>query len=179
MSKIEVPITQGRRFINYGPVVLVTASNGSRDNIVTLAWVTPVSVSPPLVGIYVSSKRYSHKLIKQGAQFAINVPTKDIIEAVKICGSVSGKDADKFEKAKLSREKANKIGAPLIKECAAHIECKLFESVELGDHYLFVGEVVACSCEDGFLKPDGIVDTIKFEVISHLGSKSFATLKKM
>ncbi|MFC1767204.1 flavin reductase family protein [Candidatus Margulisiibacteriota bacterium] len=179
MSKIEVPVSQGRRFINFGPVVLVTASHEQKSNIVTLAWVTPVSVSPPLVGICVSSSKFSHKLIQEGRQFAINIPTKDIIEAVKVCGSVSGKDADKFEKAKLTREKARRISAPLIKECAAHIECKLFKSVELGDHYLFVGEVVACSCEDGFLKPDGIVDTIKFDVVTHLGGKSFAILKKM
>jgi len=123
-------------------VVLISSSAEGRDNVMTAAWCFPLSAEPPLFGVSISPKRCSHSLIKKSGEFVINIPGAEFIEAVKICGENSGRDCDKFEISKLTKELSEKVAAPSIKECLASIECKVVDSFETGDHTLFVGEAV-------------------------------------
>ena len=125
-------------------VVLVTSIDSKgKPNIITLAWTCILSMKPFMVGIAVSPKRYSHKLICASKEFVINLPTIELKEACMLCGTKSGKTADKFKEAGLTPVESEKAKAPRIAECYAWLECKLVNSVETGDHTLFVGEVVA------------------------------------
>jgi len=126
-------------------LVLVTSiSLDGKPNIITLAWTTPVSFSPLLVGICVGRTRHSNTTIRESGEFAINIPGPELKDAVLRCGSVSGKTGiDKFKQAGLTPLKASRIRAPLIKECWAALECRLAHAFEAGDHTIFVGEVIA------------------------------------
>src|SRR5512137_2393274 len=68
------------------PVVLATVS-GHKDNIITLAMCHVFSIRPPLLGIGVAPKRFSHGLLKASKDFAINIPSKNLLKAVEICGA--------------------------------------------------------------------------------------------
>ena len=122
--------------------VLVTSRHEGRDNIITLDWAMPVSFAPPLVAISVAPKRFSHDMIKGSKEFVLAIPTPQMQEAVLYCGTHSGKDTDKFKGSGLTKAKASKVKAPLIKEAGANIECRLFSSLEAGDHTIFIGEVL-------------------------------------
>lgn len=124
------------------PVVLATVS-AERDNIITLAMCHVFSFRPPLLGIGVAPRRYSYGLLKASKDFAVNIPSKEMLRAVQICGTKSGRSTDKFEAAGLTREKAERISAPLIAECPVNIECVKVKEVEAGDHTWFIGEIVA------------------------------------
>ena len=123
-------------------VVLVSSSHGGKDNVMTAAWCFPLSVDPPLFGVSVSRKRFSYHLIEASKEFVINVPGPELMDAVRICGSNSGADTDKFALAKLTKIKSGRVSAPSISECHTGIECKVIDSKETGDHVLFVGRAV-------------------------------------
>jgi flavin reductase (DIM6/NTAB) family NADH-FMN oxidoreductase RutF len=131
------------------PVVLATVA-GEKDNIITLAMCHVFSFKPPLLGIGVAPKRFSYGLLKNSNDFAVNIPSKRLLKAVEICGSKSGRRVEKFQAAGLTREKADKISAPLIAECPVNIECVKVNEVEAGDHTWFVGEIVAARSEPDY-----------------------------
>lgn len=121
-------------------VCLITSSYQGKDNIMAASWVFPMSMDPPLFGVSIAKKRYSYDLIKNGKAFGINIVPAELEKVMLTCGRKSGKEIDKFKEASLTREKGDLI--PLIKECSASIECKLFKEIELGDHATFVGQAI-------------------------------------
>jgi flavin reductase (DIM6/NTAB) family NADH-FMN oxidoreductase RutF len=126
-------------------IVLVTCKNGDKDNIVTLAWHSPLSHKPPLYGISVSSNRFSHKMISDSKEFGINFIDNNLRGEALYCGTHTGKIVDKFKETGLNRKRAKSIKAPLIREAVAWIECKVVNQIKTGDHTLFVGKVVSTS----------------------------------
>jgi len=167
------------RLINYGPVVMVSSGDGKKKNIASIAWATPVSSDPPLVAVAVAKGHYSTKLIQETKEFVINVPSADIVQKVKDCGSVHGDEADKFEKFGLTPAKGKKVRAPLIKECYAQLECRVVQAPLTGDHVLFIGEVLSSSINEGLLTSNDTVDVSKVRTLHHLGGDEFATLRKI
>ncbi len=96
-----------------------------------------------MVMIGIVPKRYSFELIKETNDFSINIPTIDLFKAVKVCGSKSGRNTDKFDVTGLSPRKAEKISSYIIEECPVSLECKIVHTIDLkGTHVWFIGEVV-------------------------------------
>lgn len=145
--------------------VLVTSRHLGKDNIITLDWAMPVSFSPALVAISVAPKRFSHDMIKESKEFVLAIPTPEMQEAVLYCGSHSGRDTDKFKGSGLTKIKASKVKAQLIKEAGANLECRLFSSLEAGDHTIFVGEVLETHKEND-------------STLINLGHRNFAGLER-
>ncbi|MEM2878292.1 MAG: flavin reductase family protein [Candidatus Hadarchaeales archaeon] len=148
--KQEIPLSKSYRLLYPRPVVLVSCidpENG-RPNLITVAWAVPLSISPLMVGILVAPKRHSHELIKKSGEFVINVPDMALLEKTVKCGKVSGKTHDKFKEFGLTALDGLKVKSPAIRECMAHLECKLADSITVGDHTLFVGEVVAAYADE-------------------------------
>ena len=171
--KEEVSLDLAIRLMHPRPTVLVSCSFAGKSNIITLAWSTPLSNNPPLVGISVGLERYSHDLIAKSGEFVVNIPTIDLIKQAMFCGLHSGRDVDKFKEANLTPVPSLKVNAPSILECIAHLECKVVQSVRTGDHTLFVGEVVAARVNQGLFKRT--FDPTKVQIIMHLGSRDFTT----
>ncbi|MEM4700288.1 MAG: flavin reductase family protein [Candidatus Nezhaarchaeales archaeon] len=156
--------------------VLITCAHRGRANIMTSS-ALPASFNPPLLVVSVSPKRFSYGLIKQQGEFAVNVPTVELLNKVVLCGYTTGRDVDKFTQLGLTPKKAKVISVPIIDECVAHLECKVFKEVEAGDHRLFIGEVVAAYAEQGLLTKDedGITlwDVEKANILLHVGGRVF------
>lgn len=122
-------------------VVLITSKYKEKENVMAAAWCFPLSMDPPLFGVSVSRKRYSHELISKGKAFAINLIGKEMEKDALGAGSESGRDRDKFAELGIAKE-YGKLGIPLLKDAYASIECRLVKEMDLGDHVLFVGEAV-------------------------------------
>ena len=121
-------------------VCLITSRHKGKDNVIAASWVFPLSMDPPLFGVSISPKRFSHGIIEKGKAFGINLPGPELTAAVLVCGRKTGKDADKFAEAGLTKEEGEKV--PLIRECSASIECEVVDSFETGDHIVFVGKAI-------------------------------------
>lgn len=171
--KKEVPLLRANRLINSGNIVLVTSAYKDKSNIVTLAWHSPVSYNPPILGILVAKEHFSSELILKSEEYIINIPEWSILDKVIWCGKYSGRDVDKFKETKLTPQKAKRlVKTPVIAECIGSIECYLRDYKEVGDHYLFLGESIYAEAESEFFKND-IWDTKKVELIYHLGKNFF------
>lgn len=160
--------------LNPGFVVLLSAAHGGRQNVMTLAWHMPVSFNPPLVAISVAPTRFTAGLIRASGSFVLNVPGYNLLPAVQYCGTVSGREGDKFARAGLTPVPAKAIPAPLVAECVGHIECRVAASYEAGDHLIFVGEVAAASAAEGLF--DGmwrLVGAAEVLPVAHLGGTNY------
>jgi flavin reductase (DIM6/NTAB) family NADH-FMN oxidoreductase RutF len=121
-------------------ICLITSRYEKKDNIMTAAWVSPVSWDPVLFAVAVGKERFSCQMIRSGKAFGINLPDGKLSEESLLCGTESGKETDKFSRAGLSREEGKHV--PLIKECPVSIECEVVNEMEAGDHVIFVGKPV-------------------------------------
>jgi flavin reductase (DIM6/NTAB) family NADH-FMN oxidoreductase RutF len=169
----NIPISNAYRLINHGPTVLITSKARGKINVMTAAWQMPVSFKPMLVAIAIGHERFSHKLIMESHEFAINIPHLEMLKDVLCCGTQTGKDMDKFKVCNLTPVKAQKIKAPLIEECIGNIECKLYSFQDAGDHTIFIGEVVAASVKEGIFDNYLRVDLEQAKTLHHLGGKVF------
>jgi len=144
------------------PVMLISCADkkGNR-NLITLAWVSKVCAEPPMLAVAVRPSRHSYQMIKESGEFVVNVPTESIIRQVDFCGNTSGKTIDKFKETGLTPQPASMVKAPLVKECPANFECTVRQSVRLGSHDLFIGEVVAVQADDSITDAQGKVDYTK------------------
>jgi flavin reductase (DIM6/NTAB) family NADH-FMN oxidoreductase RutF len=175
MGKVDVAFDLAYRLMHPRLTVLVTCIDSrGMSNIITLAWSMPTSIKPPMAAISVAPQRYSHKLISETKEFVVNMPTMQLARETLFCGRNSGRDCNKFRETKLTPMPAKKVAPPLIKECVAHLECKVINSITTGDHTLFVGEVVAASADQGIF--DVKYDVEKVKPIYHLGGDDFLTI---
>lgn len=127
------------RMIPYGLHVLTAESKSGKVAAASVNWVTQVSFEPPLVVVGVKADSFAHKAIKESGAFALN-----------ILGKGQNDIAFTFFKS-LEREgmsiggqpfREGETGSPVFENVPAFIECRLVETVEKGDHSVFIGEVV-------------------------------------
>jgi flavin reductase (DIM6/NTAB) family NADH-FMN oxidoreductase RutF len=138
------------------PAVVVSCVDAQgRPNLITLAWVGTVCSEPPMLSIAVRPGRYSHALIKEAQEFVVNLPRADQVQAVDVCGTVSGREQDKFAAAGLTPEPAAYVKAPLVKEFPVNLECRVRQTLSLGSHDLFLGEIVCVHADEEVLDEAG------------------------
>ena len=134
------------------PAVMVSVTDGQgNDNIITVAWTGTICTNPPMVYISVRPSRYSYKMLKKTGEFVINLTTEELAFATDYCGVRSGRDVDKFKEAHLTKEPAQFVKAPMIKESPVSIECRVTEVKELGSHHMFLAEVLAVHAQQEYI----------------------------
>ena len=138
MKKMQ--LSKAFTLIESGPVVLVTTSDGRKDNIMTISW-TMVMDFTPVFAITTGPWNYSYAALRKSKECVISVPTVDLLDKVVGVGTCSGADTDKFEKFGLTPVKGKYVRSPLIKECLANIECKVIDIIQ--KHNIVVLEGVA------------------------------------
>jgi flavin reductase (DIM6/NTAB) family NADH-FMN oxidoreductase RutF len=139
--KKDFPVGDIRRFLEPGPIVLISSARKGKSNIMTLGWQTVMEFSPSRVGCCIFSAHTS-RLIEGSRECVINIPTYDLIKQVIGIGNTNGTEIDKFETFGLTAVEGDEVGAPQIKECYANFEAKLVDSSMVSKYRLFVFEVV-------------------------------------
>lgn len=166
-------------FIYPLPVVMVSCGNMENSNIITVAWTGIVNTEKPMCYISVRKERYSHNIIKNTKEFAINLTTKSLAYATDWCGVKTGAKVDKFMEMHLTKEKANFVKCPLIKESPVSIECKVKEIKEMGSHDMFIAEVLSIDADEKYIDEKGAFDITKCDLISYANGKYFTLGKQI
>ncbi len=141
-KKTDFPVSHVRRYLEPGPIVLVSSKRRGATNIMTLGWQTVMEFSPALVGLMISSGNHSHRMIRESGECVINLPTTALTDTVVGIGNTSGGDIDKFAHFGLTAQEADEVDAPLIGECHASFECRLHDDALVAKYNFFIFEVV-------------------------------------
>jgi flavin reductase (DIM6/NTAB) family NADH-FMN oxidoreductase RutF len=142
-KKEDFPSFKIRKYLEPGPIVLVSSSWKGENNIMTIGWHTVMEFSPSLIGCIIANSNHSFNMIRKSGECVINIPTVDMIDKVIGIGNCTGTQIDKFKKFKLTAEKAESVKAPVIKECYANFECRLRDKHLITRYNFFIFEVVA------------------------------------
>ena len=142
-AKRPYPLDDIRRHLETGPIVLVSSAWRGQTNIMTMGWHMMMEFTPALFGCIISSANHSFEMIRRSRECVINIPTVDLADTVVAIGNSSGAEIDKFKAFGLTPIKADKIAAPLIRECYASFECRLADDKLIRRYGMFVWEVVA------------------------------------
>jgi flavin reductase (DIM6/NTAB) family NADH-FMN oxidoreductase RutF len=134
------------------PAILVSCGDHEDNhNLITIAWTGTICTDPAMTYISIRPDRHSYEIIKRTKEFVINLTTEDLAYATDYCGVKSGRDLDKFKEMKLTKEKATKVKAPMIKESPVNIECRVENIVPLGSHHMFTAKVLAVNVDEKYL----------------------------
>ena len=140
--KVDFPVGEVRRYLEPGPIVLVSSAHRGRRNVMTLGWHMMLGFTPSLVACYVWDANRSFAMLRASRECVINVPTTELTDVVVGIGNCSGAEVDKFAEFELTAEPSEQVKAPRIAECYANFECKLADSSMVGKYNFFIWEVV-------------------------------------
>jgi flavin reductase (DIM6/NTAB) family NADH-FMN oxidoreductase RutF len=137
-------------------LALIGSADGDDWNGMTASWVTQLSMEPVLIGIGVDNKAVTHRLISDGGSFTVNLwPSDDTRVFVKF-----SKPAERRDGALNDRPvHVGTTGAPIFDEALAWLDCEVRQSIDLGTHTLFVGEVVDAGVNDDEKRAAAMSDT--------------------
>ena len=149
------------------PAVMVSVTDGAgQDDIITVAWTGTICTNPPMVYISVRPSRFSHHMLMETGEFDY-------------CGVRSGRDVDKFKETGLTREKAEFVKAPMIRESPVSIECRVTEVKKLGSHDMFLAEVLAVHADEEYMDENNRFDLNRARPLVYSHGEYLGTGKKL
>jgi flavin reductase (DIM6/NTAB) family NADH-FMN oxidoreductase RutF len=141
-----------------GLYVIGSTDKAERRNGMTLNWASQVSFEPKLLGISVEHGALTHELVSAGGVFSLNIIDREDRAIVR----KFTKPVDVDLVAKTLNEfpylDGPATGAPVLAQAVAYVECEVRQKVEVGNHTLFLGEVV----NSAFLK-DEATEALRME----------------
>lgn len=128
------------------PVAVVGVRAGERRGGLTAAWLTRVSIAPPLLLVSVGLTRHTHELLAAAPTFSVSLLREDQVPVARLFGRVSQRERDKWAEVDVH---AFPDGTPALARCAARFLCVRRDAFPAGDHTCFVGEIVAAAVVAG------------------------------
>lgn len=110
-------------------LLLGTYLPDGRPNIMTIGWGSMGYIwGIPVWTVLVRPSRFSYHGMEYAGCFTVNVPDRSMNMALARCGSVSGRDVDKFADCNLTARKGQNVLAPVVDECPLVYECQVIHS---------------------------------------------------
>ncbi|WP_194721862.1 flavin reductase family protein [Noviherbaspirillum malthae] len=143
-TRLPVDLAKSYRLLNHGPTVLVSSQHEGRRNVMAAAWSMPLDYAPPKVAVVIDRNTLTRELVEGSGEFVLNVPSRELAGITLAVGSVSGREADKFDAQRIAAFAGDKVKAPLLEGCLGWLECRVIPEPHIQQTYdLFLAEVVA------------------------------------
>ena len=175
MKEIMTTLDHFQYFYPY-TVNIVGAEFEGRFNGMACAWHTALSFDPPLFGVLISKKRFTHSVISKAGEFTVNFLSADNVKLSAQMGRKSGYDMDKIEEFRVELSPSETIRSPVLAAAYVCLECKLIDVRTYGDHDLFVGEVLTVQQDKNSFSSQGVLDTQHTLPLLYLGSDFYITV---
>lgn len=154
--------------------LVVSGRLGEEVNVMAADWVTIVSVEPFIVAVAIAPTRYTYKLIEKYGEFVISVPGLEHLRDVWIAGSEHG--PGKLAKTSFKLKPGSRINTPIIEDALANLECRVINRQPVGDHVLYLAEVVSYSYRQDAYGEE--LPNIDAGFIAHLGRDKFVSFER-
>lgn len=132
-----------------------------KPNLATIAWGGICCSDPPSVTISLRKSRHSYQAILERKSFTVNIPSEAFAKEADYAGMATGRTADKFRVAGLTPVRSELVDAPYVAEFPLVLECRLLQTVEVGVHVQFIGEIVDVKADEEVLDEAGAPDLAK------------------
>ena len=126
------------RMIPYGLFVMTVKDDKTMTG-AAVNWLTQASFAPPLVVLGAKADAPSTAMIESSGLFCINVLEAGQVPLASAFFKHVEPNGNKFGEAEFT---LSPNGLPVLKDALSYFECRVRETVKLGDHWIFVGEVV-------------------------------------
>jgi flavin reductase (DIM6/NTAB) family NADH-FMN oxidoreductase RutF len=134
---MDPTLEKALRTLTYG-LYIVTVSVGSQRNAMPASWVSQVSYNPPRIMVAVKKTRRTHRMLTKAGAFGLMVVQKGREDEF---AAFKGEDPErKFAGRTVAVADS---GAPLLPDYLAVFDLKLADTVDAGDHTLFIGEILS------------------------------------
>jgi flavin reductase (DIM6/NTAB) family NADH-FMN oxidoreductase RutF len=158
----------GKTLVFPAPVLIVgTYDADHKANVMAVAWGGICCSHPPCVAVSLRKATYSYGNIVSRQAFTVNIPSEDQVREVDYFGMASGRDEDKFRRTGLTPVASDLVDAPYIAEFPMVLECKVMQTIEIGLHTEFVGEILDIKAEEGVIGENGNPDMEKLKPIAY------------
>jgi len=137
-------------------LALVGSRAGDQRNAMTTSWITQLSMEPVLIGVSVDNDAVTRRLIADGGSFTVNLWDAD---DTRVFVKFSKPATDDGSTLNGRAVRAATTGAPVFDEAIAWLDCAVRQTVDLGSHTLFVGEVVDASIRNDDARVASMSDT--------------------
>lgn len=137
-------------------LALVGSRAGDTRNAMTASWITQLSMDPVLIGVAVDNDAVTHRLIAEGGSFTVNLWDA---EDTKVFVKFSKPATDDGAALNGRPVRPATTGAPILEDALAWMDCEVRQSIELGTHTLFVGEVVDAGINNDDARAAAMSDT--------------------
>ena len=133
----------------------------------TASWAGICCSRPPCVAVALRRATLTYDNIVAAEAFTVGIPSVDQVREVDYAGIVSGHDVDKFERTGWTAVHSELVNAPYVGECPVVLECELMQSVDLGLHTQFIGEIRDLKAETDVLGERNLPDIEKVRPIAY------------
>lgn len=148
------------------PVFVVgTYDKEGKPNVSTVAWGGVCCSRPPCIAISLRKATYTYWNIVEQKAFTINIPSEAHLRFADYFGIASGKTEDKLARAGLQPAKSSLVDAPYIEEFLLVLECKLQQTIEIGLHTQFIGEILDVKADTSVLDEKGTPEIEKVKAV--------------
>lgn len=159
------------------PAAIITAcgKNGLHPNLMTASWTGIICSTPPMCYVSIRPERFTHHLVKESMEFAINLTTVEMARATDLVGIIGAKKENKWTRSGLTPCSAKIVSCPLIEESPLSLECLVKEIVSLGSHDMFIADIVSVAVDERFIDPEtGKLDLAKAEPLIYSHGEYFS-----
>ena len=147
------------------PVWIVgTYDKAGRPNVMASAWAGICCSKPPCIYVSLRKATYTYGNLMERKAFTVSIPSEDYAKKADYIGLVSGRDVDKFAVTELTPVRSELVDAPYVGEFPLILECRVIQTVEIGLHTQFIGEIVDVKADESVLD-DNIVGIRKIKPI--------------
>ena len=131
--------------------LVVTQSETHGPNVMTAAWWMLGGYDPFRYVVSIGNYEYTHEIIEENPEFVLAAPTTDMVDALVLCGSVSGRDVDKIDHLGLETIPGEAVDVPLLADAVGNVECRVLESFEFEGCTYYIAGV-----ENAYVQPDAL-----------------------
>lgn len=130
---------------------LVSVKNGDKENPMTISWGgVGIMWNKPVAFTFIRPQRYTFSLVENQDYYSINFFGDEYREALKFCGSKSGRDFDKSAETGLT-PCYDQI-APYYQEAKLVLFCRKMYAQELNKHSVISNDVLSAYTANDFHK---------------------------